>query len=127
MSRARAQLRLCSKLEEALKLHKKGRPIQPETLPAPRGFDALPALQVPASGNSQLSAPSKQRSASPSPARIVEISPQEKAEMLRAKALEYKKAALAAKKKGDLAAASKYLQAAKVLISTFKTNSNYRK
>lgn len=118
-------------------MHKRGRPIQPETLPAPRGFEILPPSQIPASGkilikshhndflasNSQLSVPSKQRSTSPSPTRNDEIPPQQKAEMLRAKALEYKKAALTAKKKGDLAAASKYLQAAKVfLLIILRTN-----
>ncbi|KAI6216333.1 C2 domain protein [Aphelenchoides besseyi] len=118
VSRSRMQKRLSDQLKQALVLHRKGRPIKPETLPVPLGFSVLKATEATAAPAS-LPVPTQpkaaMRSKTPSPAPSTKLTPQEQTEILKSKILEYKKAALLAKKKGDLPAAAKYLQAAKVL------------
>ncbi|KAI6208869.1 C2 domain protein [Aphelenchoides besseyi] len=118
VSRSRMQKRLSDQLKQALVLHRKGRPIKPETLPVPLGFSVLKATEANATAASlpvptQPKAP--MRSKTPSPAPSTNLTTQEQTEILKSKILEYKKAALLAKKKDDLPAAAKYLQAAKVL------------
>ncbi|CAG9567518.1 unnamed protein product [Danaus chrysippus] len=115
-SKARRMGRIVKQYQDAIKLHKAGRPIPIDELPTPNGYAPIPTGESPSprpapSPSPRRPAPSPAPSV-PSPSRVPSRYDKQIALLLH-KQKQFKEAALQAKKDGNIEQAKEYLRAAK--------------
>ncbi|XP_061384026.1 coiled-coil and C2 domain-containing protein 1-like isoform X1 [Danaus plexippus] len=118
-SKARRMGRIVKQYQDAIKMHKAGRPIPTDELPTPNGYAPIPTGESPSprpapSASPRRPAPTSVPSPSPSPSPSRAPSRYDKQiALLLHKQKQFKEAALQAKKDGNIEQAKEYLRAAK--------------